>query len=428
MTELQNSKIAFLLSTCIRFSHKFYKCILKKYEKNKIVATLHNFDLCIRFNEFVKDDDSDFSIRDTDFYFYDVNSDDTKNVFSEWLQMQNNKFLSKSEITCIWDKLVSKNINLNVYQFIPILTIATLIKMYKNKYKYLFIPVIINYGIPDNKICHQTALIIDFTGKILFYEPYGQYIKVNKSYAKCITELFSIYESFVSDETITDTYHNYIYSPSPNEYGIQYFIKKKNNEFKSFDENYEKLVTRISDIISKYDIKNNGNPLLLNIENNSMTDLNNNRDQTLTSVYVLAHLSNINLDSPCFQNNEFLTQFKEIYNEALCLYYNYNAQTCVTITIYEIDIFFKIVDEHYSELVHVEELYQKHRNYLLDLYKTFKDSDHPNKLLLTNLNEILDDFELLAYKKTPSNVNIKTIMKNRIPNSNTCKMFRYDIE
>ena len=136
MNDLQNSKIAFLLSSCIRFSHKFYKHTIKKYEKDKIVATLHNFDLCVKFNKFKEGDMSDFSVKNTDFYFYDIKSNETKNIFSEWLQVFNNKHLSNSEIKDIWNKLSNKNIILTAYQFIPILTIAALIKMYKNTYKY----------------------------------------------------------------------------------------------------------------------------------------------------------------------------------------------------------------------------------------------------------------------------------------------------
>ena len=440
MTEIQNSKIAFLLSSCIRFSHKFYKHTIKKHEKNKIVGTLHNFDLCIRFNKFEEGDKSDFSVRDTDFYFYDIHPGDTKGIFSEWLQMKNNKFLSESEIRSVWDKLVSKNINLNAYQFIPILTIATLIKMYKNIYKYLFVPVIINYGVEGNNIRHQSALIIDFSGKILFYEPYGRYSKFNKSYAKCLTNLFSIYESFIGDATTTDTYHNYIYSPNPNNCGIQNFIFSRNNdELSTFSNKYNKLVDDMHKLVNTYDIKNTYmNDLLSDIKNNLIVDLEKNNDKTLIIVYILSKLSNVDLDSPDLQNIGFLDQFKEIYNNALCMYYNYNSQTCVTITIYELNEFFKIADEYYAEMnkkysvwgdgEDVEIIEQKQREYILKLYEEFRVSENPNKLLLCNINEIINNFELVDYKKTPSNVNIKTIMKNRRPNKNTCKMFRYDIE
>jgi hypothetical protein len=430
MSNLQNSKIAFLLSSCNRFSHKFYKNTIKKYEKNKLVSTLHNFDLVIRFNEFNEGDKSDFSIKDTDFYFYDIKSIDTQNIFSEWLQMQNNKFLSNIEIKEIWNKLMLKNIKLTIYQFIPILTVASLIKMYKNTYKYLFIPIIIDYGVYGSNILHKTAMLIDFTGKILYYEPYGRYTKFDKKYDKAIIDLFSIYESFVGIGTITDTYHNYIYSPNPNEYGIQYYIISSNNEkFNEFNEKYNVLITKISDMILKYKITDRGiNELLINIKNNLISDLKNTNDQTLISVYILSSLSNVNVDIPELQNSEFLTQFKEIYNDALCLYYKYNSQTCVTITIYELNIFFKIAEDYYSRETRPSPLELIQKKTILDLYSEFKSSEYPNKLLLTNITELIDNFELMYKKGTPSNVNIKTIMENRRPNYNTCKMFRYGIE
>jgi len=438
MNDLQNSKIAFLLSSCIRFSHKFYKHTIKKYEKDKIVATLHNFDLCVKFNKFKEGDTSDFSVKNTDFYFYDIKSNETKNIFSEWLQVFNNKHLSNSEIKDIWNKLSNKNIILTAYQFIPILTIAALIKMYKNTYKYLFIPVIIDYGVDGSNIFHQTALIIDFSGKILYYEPYGRYIKFDKSYSKAMIDLFSIYESFVGDKTTTDTYHNYIYSPKLNEYGIQYYILNTNNEeFEAFEKKYNILVDKISDIALKYKITDTFiNNLLLDIKNNLITDLKNNNDQTLISVYILASLSNFNIDSPVSNNPEFLTHFKEIYNDALCLYYKYNSQTCVTITIYEMDLFFNIAMEYYSNTdnkIYKEEsdksdLEKRQKNEIRKIYTNFKLSDSPNKMLLGNINGLIENFELVYRKETPSNVNIKTIMENRRPNSNTCKMFRYDIE
>lgn len=429
MTDLQNSKIAFLLSSCIRFSHKFYKHTLKKYEKNKIVATLHNFDICVKFNTFKEGDLSDFTVSNTDYYFYDIKSNE-KSIFSEWLQIFNDKNLSKTEITKLWDMLKNKNINLTPYQFVPILTIASLIKIYKNLYKYLFIPVIIDYGVPENNIYHQSGLIIDFSGKILYYEPYGKYTKYDKSYSNAMTDLFSIYESFVGNNTTTDTYHNFIYEPNKNEYGIQTYILDKNNEsFKIFEDEYNKLVKKISDFTSTYNIKDSFiNNLLTDIKNNLIIDLKNNNDQTLISVYILSSLSNFNVNYPEFNNIELLTKFKEIYNDAVCLYYKFNSQTCVTITIYEMNLFFNIAEEYYKTNSDVLSLEQTQKKNILDLYDKFRKNEFPNKLLLHNINELIDDFELVYKKGTPSNVNIKTIMANRRPNPNTCKMFRYEIE
>ena len=169
MNKLQNARIAFLLGSCEKFSQNFYKNILKKYESGKIVSTLHNFKLFIKLNyNEINDNYNKFDIKNTYYHFYNIKSEDVykSSIYSEWLQYKNNDILTNQEINNIYNKLIKLKINLDVYQFIPILTVATLIKYYANIYKYLFIPVIIDYNRKGYNIYHQAGLIIDFSGKI----------------------------------------------------------------------------------------------------------------------------------------------------------------------------------------------------------------------------------------------------------------------
>ena len=423
-TKLQNSKIAFLLSSCEKFSKKFYKYILKPYEKNKIVATIHNFSLFVKFNSIKEDEETAFSIKNTDYIFYNTKLD-KKNIYSEWLQLKNNESLSKKEITLIYDKLKLLDIHLDVYQFIPMLTIATLIKRYKNVYKYLFIPVVIDYNIKNLNIYHQAGLIIDFSGKILFYEPYGKYEKFNKSYKKCTTDLFSIYSSFILDSSLLDqnimeltciTFHDYIYlnNIENNKGGIQNYIRTANNKQSDYERDYNLLIDNIRNIKNSYNKKLNNDEVNV-LEELILNPLEQNlgEDNTIKSVVLLSILNNINTKN---KTDDFIEEFQNIYTKALLLYYNYNSQTCVTITIYELNEFFNIHSTNINKSAFEIEKMQK--NIIHEIYNKFSNSPEPNHLLLSEISNLVN-----IYESNLGNYNIKKILKNNNPNVDVCNKF-----
>ena len=433
-SDLQNSKIAFLLSSCTKFSQKFYKYILKNYEKNKTVSTIHRFSLFIKFNSFKENDKTPFSIKNTDYTFYNTKTP-IKNIYSEWLQLKNNETLSKKEINTLYDKLKLLNINLDIYQFIPILTIATLIKKYKHVYKYFFIPIVIDYNIKNYNIYHQAGLIIDFSGKILFYEPYGKYEKFNKSYKKCITDLLSIYSSFILSPTTFDkdlieikctTFHDYIYSNNltNNNVGIQHYIKQTNNKQASIINNtdinykndYNIILIKIDELKNKYYMELNSNEITIleKIIKIKKDDLNNiNEDKTIESVFLISILNNINTKN---KTTNFTEEFQKLYDKALCFYYNYNSQTCVTITIYELNEFFNIYSANVNKNDFEIEKLQK--NIIQSLYNKFSVANEPNHLLLSEISNLVN-----IYKSNLGNNKIDNIIKDNNPDIDTCNKF-----
>ena len=435
-TRLQNSKISFLLSTCPKFSQKFYKYILKKYENNKTVATIHNFRLFIKFKQFNENDTIPFSIINTDYTFYNTETH-IKNIYSEWLQLKNNETLSKKEMNMLYDNLKLLDINLDIYQFIPILTIATLIKIYKHTYKYLFIPVVIDYNKKNYNVYHQAGLIIDFSGKILFYEPYGRYEKFNKSYKKCITDLLNIYSSFILEPPLLDqnmieikctTFHDYIYSNNleNNNGGIQHYINQINNKHITgqidinYIDNYNMVINEICEIKNDYynELNNNEIDILENsinqINKNDLDDINLFDDKTITVVFLLSMLNKINTKN---KTTNFIEKFQILYDKVLCLYYNYNSQTCVTITIYELNEFFNTYLTNINKDIFEIEKIQK--NNIRLIYDKFSNATEPNHLLLSEISNLVNIYN----SNNMNNYKLEKIFKNSNPNTNTCNKF-----
>jgi hypothetical protein len=357
-----NAKLAYLLSSCHKMSKIVFNKVFDKYSiKNNTINSLayrKNFELYLTLGELPIFDKK--SVNTNKFIIKNINYKFLGNtdISDDVIKKSNNKILNYDELH-IFDK---KCMNLNK---LVLCSISAMIKLYIKSYSYLIIPVILDYGRGENFV-HQTLLIIDFTGKIMFYEPYGNYSKYDKDYSKCICSLFSIFKVFFPKNTnvVCDTYHN-IYGLDE---GIQSIIMKKNNErYEEFNVQYDNIIKKIQfnfpDInYKKYDIP--------------ITD-----DKT---VNILNLIQVLNKYDKVHKSKK--TEFNIIYDEVMKIYCSMNSKTCVSITLIEIDYFLKVPKNNQKQKI-------------LEFYNLFK-VPIPNNILMNKLSQLLNSLQHLKKIQT----------------------------
>jgi hypothetical protein len=351
-----NAKLAYLLSSCPKISRTFYNRVFDQYKLNintptkNSVAYRKNFLLFLTLGETIPDN---YNISGIKYSFLE------DEYLSYKVLNHSNRNLNISEINYIQNELSIRNIN-NAKDTLSMCSIASMIKTYSQSYSYLIIPIILNYGRGDNFV-HQTLLIIDFTGKIMFYEPYGKYNKYNMDYSRCICNLFKIFGTFLSTSTnytqykICDTYHN-VYNLDR---GIQDIImQKNNNRFDKFKIQYDEIIKKIQ--IYFPDENYNKNAI-------SITD-----DKTVNIVRLMSVLNK-------YDNRNKKKEFNHIYEEAMKLYCGMNSKTCVTITLVEIDYFLGIPKKDQEKKLN-------------EFYNKF-NVEVPNNVLMNKLSDLLNVFD-----------------------------------
>lgn len=395
------AKLAYLLCTCSKFNDSFMAAMSKQYEKNKIIATRHYFTFYINLTEPTTVDYNDkFAIDTVDFTF--AGSSDI--VICDALQYHNNNVLTDNEMIKIYNNIKVKNIKIDAIQIVGIYTIASLIKYYKNMgFKYIFIPVVINYG-RDSSSVHQAALIIDFTGKFLFYEPYGKYVKYDKSYSECVCDLFNIFNiNTLFDNTIECiTYHNYLNLDE----GIQNILLTSNNNRRAeFDIEYNNIISDFNKEFPEY-----------NIEPQYSENEIDRKDHTAKILDLLFNIDH--LYSKIKKDNTKKQIYNKIFYRILEQYCCYNSKTCVTITLVELNEFFKYSNNSIDTLNNsnnsIDTLTMSNR--ISKLYDEFK-IDYPNSILMTKLCNLLSIFN--------NSSDIKEVVDNATHLSGICnKLFK----
>ena len=388
------AKLAYLLCTCSKFNDSFMAAMSKQYEKNKIIATRHYFTLYINLTEpKTVDYTNKFAIDTIKFKF--AGSSDI--VISDALQYHNNEVLTEIEMQTIYNNIKSQNINICVYQIVGIYTVASLIKYYRNSgFKYIFIPVVIDYG-RDSSSVHQAALIIDFNGKFIFYEPYGKYEKHEKSYSECVCNLFNIFNinTLFDNDIQCITYHQYLNLDE----GIQNILLTRNNSrISKFDDDYNNIITELNKEFPEY-----------NIEPHYSEDKIDRDDHTVKILDLLFNMCH--LYSKINNNNTKKQIYDGILYRILENYGWYNSKTCVTITLVELNEFFKFSSDstNLSDISYVS-------NKITELYNEFK-IDIPNGILMDKLFKLLNVFN--------NSSDIKEIVNNTNHLSGLCnKLFK----
>lgn len=400
---LLNAKLAYLLCTCHKFNDAFMTAMTKQFEKSKTVATRHYFTFHITLREPSDGKYKDkFAVKSSHFKF--ANSDDI--VLSEALQLHNNEVLSW-EMTKIYENLKKQNISLDIYKIVGVYTIATLIKYYKDAgFKYIFIPVVIDYG--RSNLLHQAGLIIDFRGKFLFYEPYGKYSKYDKSYAESVCEFFHIFDDckLFGEASSTNqcmTYHEFLGVGNDYDGGIQNILLKRNNARESsFNTEYNQTIEELKAEFPTHDL-----------EPCYTMDEHDKQDHTFKILDLLFNIDQSNIDKKLSKTPEDVEKkktYERLLHNVLEHYCCYNSKTCVTITLVEMNEFFKYAESNNNK----EDISGK----IANLYNEFK-IPVPNPVLMKKLNILLDAFH--------NSEEIREIVTNSNHVSETCsKLFKND--
>ena len=342
--------IPYLLATCHKFNNDFLSAMLKTH---KNVATRHYFNFIIKLNE---PDENTFAIDNVSCTFADMNDP----CIYEYLQLFNDTILLW-EMPQIYKNVQNQLKNIKLFDLIGVYTIAALIKYYSKSSKYVYIPITLDYGRNNNM--HQAALIIDLTGKFLFYEPYGLYTKYGKSYKNIICNFFKVFENcnlcnkLPSESDVFTTYHDFL----DLEIGIQTMIMIKNNDqINNFQIEYKDVCDNI--------IKEFPNYSIIPID---ITDFKG-IDKTIHIINLLSNL----YDLPINSNDKKYPIYLKILSDTLNIYNKYNSQTCVSITIIELNEFFKLADLSYTDK----------RTKLINLYNEF-GIESPNTILFKKIND-----------------------------------------
>jgi hypothetical protein len=388
---LSNAKLAYLLSTCHKLNNGLMKVMIQQYEKSKTVATRHYFVFNIFFYE--PYNDTNFAVSRVNLEFFN----NTDYIIVEALQYYNDSILLEHEMKLLYNNLIENNITLDAYQLVSIYSIATLIKIYKCQgFKYIFIPVIINYG-RSNALLHQTGIIIDIADKpginsnnqlhFIYYEPYGLYTKYDKSYKEAVGKLFQCFNGFMGCKMDYTTYHDLLGL----KHGIQKILVDKNNLRESkFIEDYNNTISLLKKEFPDINFENNN-------EDPSAMDT---KDKTVKIMNLLFNMDYFNIDTLSQDKKNI---YFDALNTILTYYCGYNSKTCVSITITELNKFFRFSQESNHNL-------QTIKQNITEMYKSY-DIPIPNTVLMTDIYSLLDLFrykekikELIGSKDRPNKI------------------------
>ena len=411
---LSNAKLAYLLSTCHKLNDGLMTVMTQQYEKSKTVATRHYFVFNIVFRESRNNPNFIVSHVNLDFF----NNDD--NIIVEALQYHNDSILLDQEMKLIYNNLIKNDIKLDVYQIVAIYSIATLIKIYKSKgFKYIFIPCVINYG-RSNTLLHQTGIIIDIADKpegsddsqnlsamvasknegsddsqnlsamvdyprikFIYYEPYGLYTKYDKSYKEAVGKLFQCFDGFMGCKIDYTTYHDLLGLT----HGIQKILLDKNNLREAkFNEEYNVIIALLKKEFPDVNFeRNDTDPKAMDT-----------KDKTVKIMDLLFNVDYFNVDNLSRDKKNI---YFDTLNTILTYYCGFNSKTCVSITITELNKFFRFSQESNLQTVN-----QK----ITEMYKVY-DTPIPNNILMTDIYSLLDLFrykekikDLISSKERPN--------------------------
>jgi hypothetical protein len=375
-----SAKIAYLLSTCHRFNNAFMSSMIRQYEDTNTVACRHHFS----FNISLHEQPGDFEVEGASFNFLESNSP----IMASVIQMSNNNILTENEMQQIYMGLQQKNISTDVHHITGIYAVASLLKLYQNQYKNIFIPVILDYGRTHNLV-HQCAIIVDATnGILMFYEPYGKYQKYGKSYAKCIKDFLHIFTPvleprfFYQGELNYKTFHQHIGVSG----GIQQIMLNMNNSHRGeFEQKYKQLIQEVN----------------AEFPNNQFEPTSSSPDPSDHTMVVLDLLCNMDRTSIDEIPSNKKEKYKELLNRALEYYYQYNSKTCVSITIVELNEYFKLVQSG-TVIAGMKNYYSKfagdapNKELMIQIYSMI-NIFHNNKLIKKMIIDKVNSFQICDF-------------------------------
>jgi hypothetical protein len=174
-----------------------------------------------------------------------------------------------------------------------------------------------------------------------------------------------------------------------------------NSRSKTFDIIYNQLIKEIKEAFPNY-----------NLEPNNYED-QDKKDNTYKILRLLSNIDKSNIDRSLNISPEKLIKYNALFNRVLECYCCYNSKTCVTITLVELNEFFKQTSDLKKSNKFISQKIQE--SHLKKLYNEFKISN-PNAVLMQKLNNLMNAFQ--------NSEDIIDIVHNNTHISKTCaKLF-----
>jgi hypothetical protein len=367
--KLNLTKIIELLSSCGHIQDVMINSLIKNHEKGRVACGKYFYEVYIylkKQGDVFKYDGASFNfLRDSD---YDTATMDA--------------------VISAFNKMGGINSETGMYaEDIYAASFLALINLYSRQpYKYIYISVIIDYGM-NSGLTHQTALIVDVQrGQFLYYEPYGKYEKYGARYSGAILEFLQQYR--FPDKYYTggqvgnrgqggnlglgsngnndgsrsnrgtlkyDTWHNYFGLPN----GIQTILMHAHNATR---DQFETEKNALMDELKRRSLPNY-NKLTAKLYADKDHPAHKD-DYTFDTLKIMGYF----VDTPITVNEEADRHYLE--HKALELYFKYNSKTCVTITLVEMNYFFTYLhnltrQEQSAELSKYYAEYGKYKNHKL---------------------------------------------------------------
>jgi hypothetical protein len=377
---IKSAKVAYLLSTCHKFASSLFTKVIQTHEKTHTACAKYYFDIKVKldFSGYtdpalkqkvfeIKSIYNNF-INTSNLSDYEHNLLEGLNTLTDQEKGQINKNYSE---LLKYDSPDSQQFEHHCKRHLY--SLINLIRMYDNKYHYLFIPFTLDYS-QDIGLVHQCGLLVNLKeGIFLFYEPYGMYIKYEHDYAYPIKKYLEIYKECLPSKFFDNTLENLKFNTYHEHFlqkreGIQGIILAANNaralDFKQqqlniFTDEFKQTFSDLYKDIME-DIEEDTNPV-------------NKTDSTIDVLAILDNFENYN------PKEEKRQDFEKAWIKSLELYERYNSKTCVSITLIEMNALFSDID-------------------LVEFYARYKTAE-PNKVLMEDLATLLSSLKFNMSEK-----------------------------
>lgn len=292
--QIVQGRIGYEFSTCFRGSELVFKKIIEVFGGRKACASRYGFDIQVQLKLV-----DGFELDEISYRFL---SKDNNTILEEVLEPEDSGGLNARERDHIIKK--TREIHDSDEACMAMLSVADLFKVFLNgnQYKSVIVPSVINYGL-DATMSHQCAFMA--IGRphnvLLFYEPYGLYLKKKKSYKHCFEKLCGVFISGVEalNTYKVHTYHDYF---MPGKSGLQGMMIDQGRVNKAkFLLQYNKIKERMGSASETWKYEND------------------DYDYTFEGSTLMSKVSN---------NPDFI-------EDAAILYRNHSAKICVSIFLVE---------------------------------------------------------------------------------------------
>ncbi len=179
------AKYSYYIATCHRSASYFFAKLVKRFEKDKVFAMRYGYEIWIQLTPSKQYNTLDLS---------------EISVHHDNIDRFNYMKIDKVHQLSIRNRY-HKHKNLHHVE-----SIAHIILHYLDSgYKYVIFPMTIDYGMNLSYV-HQGCILVDLVNKeFIFYEPYGLYSKLGRSYRHALSHVANIFVDVLPRQYSTDT-------------------------------------------------------------------------------------------------------------------------------------------------------------------------------------------------------------------------------